>query len=176
MIVSLNDVNRSQHNVTMNTPLVDPEGFPRADIDVYAIRHARVALNRLRNDHRDVVDRLGRVLEQVYAVGSTPSAEEGDKGKMVNGDGPSRVEVPVVREQPLARVNLVSDASPAATAVSRKNSTRLWIQIPSILTSAAHMIGPGTKRPDHPIRHFDSIREPRLDGYRAASAAIGTGE
>jgi len=118
MIVSLNGLNASQHNVTMNTPLVDPEGFPRADIDVYAIRHARVALNRLRNDHRDVVDRLGRVLEQVYAVGSTTSAEEGDKGKMVNGDGPSRVEVPVVREQPLARVNLVSDASPAATAVS----------------------------------------------------------
>jgi 26S proteasome non-ATPase regulatory subunit 9 len=114
----LNEPNHLQHNVTMNTPLVDPEGFPRADIDVYAIRHARVALNRLRNDHRDVVDRLGRVLEQVYAVGSTTSTGEEGKGKIVNGDGPSRVEALVVREQPLARVNMVSDASPAATAVS----------------------------------------------------------
>uniref|UniRef100_A0A914VDZ1 Nas2 N-terminal domain-containing protein n=1 Tax=Plectus sambesii TaxID=2011161 RepID=A0A914VDZ1_9BILA len=29
------------NNVDMETPLVDAEGFPRADIDVYAVREAR---------------------------------------------------------------------------------------------------------------------------------------
>lgn len=30
-----------QHNVTMTEPLVDGEGYPRSDIDVYTIRHIR---------------------------------------------------------------------------------------------------------------------------------------
>jgi 26S proteasome non-ATPase regulatory subunit 9 len=103
----------------MTTSLVDPEGFPRADIDVYAIRHARVSLNRLRNDHRDVVDRLGRVLEEVYAVGAVvePRLNGAGAGKMVDGDGPgSGSSSASVR--PLARVNMVSESSPSATAVS----------------------------------------------------------
>jgi 26S proteasome non-ATPase regulatory subunit 9 len=102
----------------MTTSLVDPEGFPRADIDVYAVRHARVSLNRLRNDHRDVVDRLGRVLEEVYAVGAVvePRLNGAGGGKMVNGDGPgSGSSSAGVR--PLARVNMVSENSPSATAV-----------------------------------------------------------
>lgn len=36
---------RSQ-NVEMKTPLVDKDGFPRADLDIYTIRHARAALVR----------------------------------------------------------------------------------------------------------------------------------
>jgi hypothetical protein len=103
----------------MTTPLVDPEGFPRADIDVYAIRHARVSLNRLRNDHRDVVDRLGRVLEEVYAVGAVvePRLNGAGGGKMVNGDGP-RSGSSSASVRPLAKVNMVSENSPSATAVS----------------------------------------------------------
>ena len=34
----------------MQTPLVDSEGYPKADIDVYSIRNARAALIRLYND------------------------------------------------------------------------------------------------------------------------------
>ena len=30
-----------QQDVGMDGPLVDAEGFPRADIDVYSVRHAR---------------------------------------------------------------------------------------------------------------------------------------
>ncbi len=30
------------NNSNMTTPLVDAEGFPRADIDVYTVRYARV--------------------------------------------------------------------------------------------------------------------------------------
>jgi hypothetical protein len=30
-----------QKNIGMDGPLVDSEGFPRADIDVYSVRHAR---------------------------------------------------------------------------------------------------------------------------------------
>ncbi len=32
-------------------PLVDAEGFPRADVDVHAVRQSRHQLARLQNDH-----------------------------------------------------------------------------------------------------------------------------
>lgn len=101
----------SQHNVTPQTSLVDPQGFPRADIDVWAIRHARAALARLRNDHRDVVERIGKVLEQVYA--------RSDEDTQVT-DGDVSVEEPSVEREvkPLAKVNMVSSGSPAESAVS----------------------------------------------------------
>ena len=40
----------SANQSTMQSPLVDREGFPRADIDVFAVRHARVKIIELRND------------------------------------------------------------------------------------------------------------------------------
>lgn len=33
---------RQNDDVGMRAPLVDSEGFPRSDIDVYAVRYARV--------------------------------------------------------------------------------------------------------------------------------------
>jgi 26S proteasome non-ATPase regulatory subunit 9 len=100
----------------MSSPLVDPEGFPRADIDVYTVRHARAALVRLRNDHRAVVEEMGRVLQVVYAApeGQEVAAVVRTEGgaverRSVNGTG--RVQVA------LAKVNAVAPGSPAAQAV-----------------------------------------------------------
>ena len=70
---SILSVNRS----TMHSPLVDTEGFPRADIDVYAVRHARVRIIELRNDMQAIMDDIGKALEGVYnpnAVSSSGSA------------------------------------------------------------------------------------------------------
>ncbi|KAI5450574.1 putative 26S proteasome regulatory subunit [Naganishia albida] len=104
----------------MSSPLVDPEGFPRADIDVYTVRHARAAIVRLRNDHRAVVEEMGRVLQVVYA------AREGEGPAIV-------VERSAVAVQPsgvngtgriqtaLAKVNAVAPGSPAAQAGMEKN-------------------------------------------------------
>lgn len=35
----------------ISTPLVDAEGYPRADIDVYRARHLRKRLNEIKFDH-----------------------------------------------------------------------------------------------------------------------------
>ena len=35
----------------ISTPLVDEEGYPRADVDVYRARHLRKRLNELKFDH-----------------------------------------------------------------------------------------------------------------------------
>jgi 26S proteasome non-ATPase regulatory subunit 9 len=90
------------NNSTLNSPLVDQDGFPRADIDIWAIRHARVRVIELRNDLNAVMDEIGKALEGVYAptVAQTQDDEE-----------------PWSELRPFARVNAVAPGSPAATSV-----------------------------------------------------------
>ena len=53
--------------VSMEDPLVDAEGFPRADVDVYQVRTARRDIIRLRNDHKHVSEAIHQALIQVYS-------------------------------------------------------------------------------------------------------------
>jgi 26S proteasome non-ATPase regulatory subunit 9 len=100
----------------MHSPLVDPEGFPRADIEVYTVRLARAAIVRLRNDHRAVVEEMGRLLQVVYAPRDDQPSVNGTSRETsgVNGtaNGSSLI------QPPLAKVNSVAPGSPAAQAVS----------------------------------------------------------
>lgn len=48
-------------------PLVDEEGFPRADIDVHAVREARHRLACLKTDYRTVQGRLEELVLRVHA-------------------------------------------------------------------------------------------------------------
>lgn len=112
-----------QNNSTLTTPLTDPQGFPRADIDVYTVRHTRAALARTRNDHRAIVEELGKVLELVYARGDEHPGQADDvamESKEVEradqrADGIEQPE----RIKPFAKVNTVAADSPAAQAVSQ---------------------------------------------------------
>ena len=91
------------NNVTMQSPLVDVEGFPRADIDIYAVRGARVRIIELRNDLKAVVDSIGKALEGIY----DPAIQRS-----------SQVEFSSERPlNPFAKVDGVAPGSPAAEAV-----------------------------------------------------------
>jgi 26S proteasome non-ATPase regulatory subunit 9 len=89
------------NNVTMQTPLVDPEGFPRADIDIYAVRGARVRIIELRNDLKSVMDAIAKALEGIYDPALAVSQESSSKSAL----------------KPFARVEAVAPGSPAAEAV-----------------------------------------------------------
>lgn len=45
-------------------PLVDADGFPRGDIDVYRVRHQRHAFAVKQNDHKAVMQRIEQMLPQ----------------------------------------------------------------------------------------------------------------
>ena len=137
-----------QHGATADTALVDPEGYPRGDIDVvsnlqltklmgrqYAIRHARAALVRLYNDRTEVTRRLGEALESAFAApagGSesnaapapAPPAASSAPAPAANGHRDSSTATTMDDtpsawpERPLARVNTVAPRSPAADSVS----------------------------------------------------------
>lgn len=48
----------TSQNVGMTEPLIDGEGFPRSDIDVYQVRHARSNISRKKNDLKDVMKQI----------------------------------------------------------------------------------------------------------------------
>ena len=94
------------NNVTMQSPLVDPEGFPRADIDVWEVRHARVRIIELRNDLKDIMDKIMKGLQGVY---DPALAADTSKAEASNPSG----------MRPFAKVDGVAPGSPAAAAVSQ---------------------------------------------------------
>ncbi|CAH0403067.1 unnamed protein product [Chilo suppressalis] len=68
------------NNVGMTDSLVDNEGFPRGDIDVYKVRHARHRIICLQNDHKAIMKRIEQGLAEVHSDFVGP-----------NGEGPSVV-------------------------------------------------------------------------------------
>ena len=95
------------NNIDMSTPLVDADGFPRSDIDLWAVRKARVRIIELRNDMKDIMNELGKTLEDVYAQpGTSPTATNQEQ------------HIGLTEEDmiPFARVDGVAPGSPAAEA------------------------------------------------------------
>jgi len=103
------------NNSDMTMPLVDREGFPRADLDIYAIRHARRRINELRNDYKDAMNEIEKALQAVYdpsTVAPLPTISEGVTQRNRTED--------VESLSAFARVDGVAPNSPAAEAGLRR--------------------------------------------------------
>jgi 26S proteasome non-ATPase regulatory subunit 9 len=92
------------NNSTLDSPLTDRDGFPRADIDVWAVRHARVKIIRLRNDLSSLMDKMAVALEAVHT--SQPAGSNTD------------AEISIHSLPPIAKIDVVAPHSPAQLAVS----------------------------------------------------------
>ncbi|PSR70547.1 hypothetical protein PHLCEN_2v13586 [Hermanssonia centrifuga] len=90
---------------TVHTPLVDEDGFPRADIDVWAVRHARVRLIELRNDLKAIMDSIMKGLQGVYDPNLVPNTPT------VTTSASNSSEF-----HPFAKVDAASPGSPATAA------------------------------------------------------------
>ena len=55
------ELTNGEHPAGLKGPLVDAEGFPRADIDVYRVRHQRHRFACLQTDHQ-------RMMKQIEAI------------------------------------------------------------------------------------------------------------
>ena len=99
-----------ENNCDMTTPLVDPEGFPRADLDIYAVRTARSRIIQLRNDLKYTMDEIEKVLQRIYDPSLEPPPAL-----------PPPAETPSAQAEegltPFAKVDGVAPESPAAQAV-----------------------------------------------------------
>ncbi|KAH8603062.1 26S proteasome non-ATPase regulatory subunit 9 [Bisporella sp. PMI_857] len=111
------------HGVDMNTRLVTPDGFPRADLDVAQIRTTRSRIIHLRNDYKALMSVIEKHIHEHFAR----LAEEGQtdepvtNGLQQNGEVLSLPTVVQPLGPPFARVNSVVAGSPADTAGLRAN-------------------------------------------------------
>ncbi|KAM6954428.1 26S proteasome non-ATPase regulatory subunit 9 [Aplochiton taeniatus] len=93
--------------VGVQGPLVDVEGFPRADVDVYVVRTARHNISCLQNDHKDIMVEIEEALHRLHAR---------EKAKHRHDEVEAQaefVEQEVTLPSPFARVDAVTDGSPA---------------------------------------------------------------
>ncbi|PNS17353.1 hypothetical protein CAC42_7036 [Sphaceloma murrayae] len=112
------------HHVDMQTPLLTPDGHPRADIDVAQIRTARARIIRLKNDYKWLMEKIEKGLEEHHAnLASAPPEEETSNGTAALSERitatPSSGEglgVASSIEAPFAKVNSVARGSPADSA------------------------------------------------------------
>lgn len=64
----------ANQNIGMNGSLLDEEGFPRADIDVYAVRQARHKIICLQNDLKSIMKEIEQGLINLHAEARTNQA------------------------------------------------------------------------------------------------------
>ncbi|KAJ2940876.1 hypothetical protein O0L34_g10136 [Tuta absoluta] len=115
------------NNVGMHDPLVDSEGYPRTDIDVYKVRHARHNIICLQNDHKAIMRRIEQGLAEVHAelrpdgVNQAPLNQNGSaftNGHALNGVSHSGDDIMSIRENDVgfATITFVHEGSPADVA------------------------------------------------------------
>ncbi|KLO13000.1 hypothetical protein SCHPADRAFT_915414 [Schizopora paradoxa] len=108
---------------TMSTPLVDAQGFPRADIDVYAVRQARVRIIELRNDLVDVTDKIKLALEVLHSEPQPESVPNQIQTQTPSSSVESDQDDAQLK--PFARVDGVMPGSPSADAGLRREDLLL---------------------------------------------------
>ncbi|KHN84045.1 putative 26S proteasome non-ATPase regulatory subunit 9 [Toxocara canis] len=117
-----------ENGVDMHSSLIDSEGFPLANVDVYSVRHARQAVICARDDRQKLTDRIEALMHELHAITKQerPSPKSDSKG--------DESEQPVHRRNnhPFARVDKVSSLSPAQQA-----KIRVTVQSFKILQHAA---------------------------------------
>ncbi|OAY71028.1 26S proteasome non-ATPase regulatory subunit 9 [Ananas comosus] len=99
--------------------LLDSQGFPRPDIDIPTVRAQRHRLAELRNDHKDITDKIDKNLQVLHSLrlGKNEPAIPGDAGASASHGVSSQYspmeEDPIVRI-PFAIIDEIVDDSPAA--------------------------------------------------------------
>lgn len=110
------DVLESQKGIGMSEPLVDCEGYPRADVDLYQVRTARHNIICLQNDHKAVMKQVEEALHQLHARDKEKQArdmaEAHEEAMSHNQDQNEDLST----QRPFAKVNSVSSGSPASDA------------------------------------------------------------
>ncbi|XP_024130377.1 26S proteasome non-ATPase regulatory subunit 9 [Oryzias melastigma] len=96
--------------VGIEGPLVDAEGYPRADVNLYQIRTARHNISCLQNDHKAIMAEIEEALHKLHAC----EKAKRDQNQAETSEEPMEQEVTL--PPPFARVDTVTEGSPASAA------------------------------------------------------------
>ncbi|XP_061758221.1 26S proteasome non-ATPase regulatory subunit 9 [Nerophis ophidion] len=99
-----------EQGVGLEVSLVDTEGYPRSDVNLYQIRTARHSISCLQNDHKAIMVEIEEALHKLHAR---------EKAKRHRDETEARgeaMELQVTLPPAFARVNSVIQGSPASEA------------------------------------------------------------
>ncbi|XP_021717821.1 26S proteasome non-ATPase regulatory subunit 9 [Chenopodium quinoa] len=99
----------------LSANLVDSEGFPRADINIPAVRADRQRLAELRIDHINLTEKISQNIQLLHATKLGPKVSttmDSDDVDMSNTVGPANADT--TSGIPFAMVDEIAEASPAA--------------------------------------------------------------
>ncbi|CAI5650199.1 unnamed protein product [Oreochromis niloticus] len=99
-----------QDGVGVEDSLVDAEGYPRADVNLYQIRTARHNISCLQNDHKAIMAEIEEALHKLHA--REKAKREQDEAEAQEEAMEHQVTLP----PPFARVDAVTEGSPACGA------------------------------------------------------------
>ncbi|KAM6930666.1 26S proteasome non-ATPase regulatory subunit 9 isoform 2-T2 [Xenentodon cancila] len=99
-----------EDGVGVEGPLVDAEGYPRADVNLYQIRTARHNISCLQNDHKAIMAEIEEALHELHA--QEKAKREQDQAEAQQEAMEQQVTLP----PPFARVEAVTEGSPASRA------------------------------------------------------------
>uniref|UniRef100_A0A3Q3XH23 26S proteasome non-ATPase regulatory subunit 9 n=1 Tax=Mola mola TaxID=94237 RepID=A0A3Q3XH23_MOLML len=95
--------------VGVEDPLVDEEGYPRSDVNLYQIRTARHSISCLQNDHKEIMVEIEQALHKLHAQ---EKAKREQDGTLTQEAMEQQASLP----PPFARVDAVIQGSPACGA------------------------------------------------------------
>lgn len=96
--------------VGVEDSLVDAEGYPRADVNLYQIRTARHNISCLQNDHKTIMAEIEEALHKLHA--REKAKREQDEAEAQE----EAMEHQVMLPPPFAQVDAVTEGSPACGA------------------------------------------------------------
>lgn len=104
----------------LNGNLVDAEGFPRTDIDIPTVRADRHRLAELKNDHKDLTEKINQNIQLLHATKPSPKTSSySENGKEGSGSVQHVSAMNAAADDaavkiPFAMVDEITEASPAA--------------------------------------------------------------
>lgn len=106
------------NNIDMQAPLVDADGYPRNDIDIYKVRHARHKIVCLQNDHKNIMKAIEKGLAEVHSnlLGSPEVASSQAPTTSLNAQINLQSNDGIGVGDSFAVVGFVDDGSPADLA------------------------------------------------------------
>ncbi|XP_063313060.1 26S proteasome non-ATPase regulatory subunit 9 [Pelobates fuscus] len=99
------DVLEDQKGIGMDAPLIDREGYPRADVDIYQVRTARHNIVCLQNDHKAIMKEIEEALHNLHSR---------EKEKRNKDDAEAQAEACLQNlPESFAQIDAVTPGSPA---------------------------------------------------------------
>lgn len=106
-----NEILIREKNIGMSGELIDKEGYPRSDIDIYKVRLARQQINRLKNDYSALLIEIEKELVNIHS-----KFKEEDKPDEFVQKTISLSNEQIIEHKPFAKITQVDSNSPSAEA------------------------------------------------------------